>query len=1014
VTGPFTANATIRFVVSGGDNDGGNVEIENVAITFSGQDTLNGGPGNDTYSIALGDGDDTINEGDNEGSADRILIQTAGAALVGLNAFDNDGDTEDGELVIQFNGQTVTVNGHFNGPNEERGVELINFGGATFEGFALGTEDYAVSRLDPANRDDGDVDLTDFVTNNFVVGENGTSDLIIGSGEIDLIFGGTGNDTLNGADSDDLLVGGEGNDELNGDVGNDTLVGGANTDELNGGDDDDTLVGGDGNDVLNGGLGNDTYVFGLTDDADQINEGADAGSQDRIMIGAPGNVLTGLNAFDNDGDPSDGELVIQFNGQTVTVNSHFNGGNAQTGVELINFNGSTFEGYAFGVENYAISRLDPVNRAAGDVDLSASSTNNFVVGEDGTGDLITGGTDKDLVFGGSGNDTLVGNTGDDLLVGGTGTDLLVGGAGLDVLVGAADSDTLDGGSADDILNGGDGNDTVIGGAGNDTINVSLGDDLIVYDTVGFGADIVNGFDALGGSQDRIDVRGLGIDLGNFGTMVTITDLGSDTMVTFGGGSVRLNGVTGTGTNAITSDDFILSTVGNLITGGPTGQTHNGLATRDTINALGGGDLVNGNGGDDTIVGGLGDDTVNGNDGNDTIIWNANPPPPPATNVTDGRDLVNGGTEAGLGDTFVVNGNATSETYNIYTRAAWIALGGGNTTTNPAAEIVVARNGLGNANIIAELVEIEEIRLNGVDPSGASGAVGGDTFNIVGNFAGTSLRPNTITIVGDVGADKVNLSGMTGTNVVFQSNGGNDAVVDAASVSEKAPAGSIVYSPSTGAKSAGAGSYSLSGSDAHLFSIDSKTGAVKFLATPDFENPNDRNGDNVYDLTVHENGGSVSHAVAISVTDVAGAKLKGTGKNDKINGTSKNASTDEDDVINGKKGNDKIQGLAGDDNIKGGAGKDRLDGGVDDDVLNGGAGKDTYIFADGYGQDVVKGYKAGEDSFDLSGTGVGSFKELKGLMSKDGGSTVIDFANGDTLTILNTSIKKLNASDFDFA
>ncbi len=49
----------------------------------------------------------------------------------------------------------------------------------------------------------------------------------------------------------------------------------------------------------------------------------------------------------------------------------------------------------------------------------------------------------------------------------------------------------------------------------------------------------------------------------------------------------------------------------------------------------------------------GADTVNGGAGDDTIIWNANAAAP-----TDGRDIVNGGTEGAVGDTFVITGNAS--------------------------------------------------------------------------------------------------------------------------------------------------------------------------------------------------------------------------------------------------------------------------------------------------------------------------------------------------------------------
>ena len=63
-------------------------------------------------------------------------------------------------------------------------------------------------------------------------------------------------------------------------------------------------------------------------------------------------------------------------------------------------------------------------------------------------------------------------------------------------------------------------------------------------------------------------------------------------------------------------------------------------------------------------------------------------------------------------------------------------------------------------------------------------------------------------------------------------------------------------------------YSLSGTDAALFTIDATTGEVSFIAAPDFEVPGDADGDNVYDITVTASDGSnrTDHNVAITVTD----------------------------------------------------------------------------------------------------------------------------------------------------
>ena len=64
-------------------------------------------------------------------------------------------------------------------------------------------------------------------------------------------------------------------------------------------------------------------------------------------------------------------------------------------------------------------------------------------------------------------------------------------------------------------------------------------------------------------------------------------------------------------------------------------------------------------------------------------------------------------------------------------------------------------------------------------------------------------------------------------------------------------------------------YGLSGTDAALFTIDPATGVVSFITPPDFEDPDDAGGNNVYDITVTASDGdnSTNHDVAITVTNV---------------------------------------------------------------------------------------------------------------------------------------------------
>ncbi|CAO4163445.1 DUF642 domain-containing protein [Methylorubrum populi] len=65
-------------------------------------------------------------------------------------------------------------------------------------------------------------------------------------------------------------------------------------------------------------------------------------------------------------------------------------------------------------------------------------------------------------------------------------------------------------------------------------------------------------------------------------------------------------------------------------------------------------------------------------------------------------------------------------------------------------------------------------------------------------------------------------------------------------------------------------YSLSGTDAGLFTLDATTGALSFKATPSYTHPSDADHDNVYQVTVAASDGSLttSQAMAITVTDVA--------------------------------------------------------------------------------------------------------------------------------------------------
>ena len=116
--------------------------------------------------------------------------------------------------------------------------------------------------------------------------------------------------------------------------------------------------------------------------------------------------------------------------------------------------------------------------------------------------------------------------------------------------------------------------------------------------------------------------------------------------------------------------------------------------------------------------------------------------------------------------------------------------------------------------------------------------------------------------------------ITVTNVTITVTNVNDNTpsftsADSVSVTENQPVDSVVYTAMATDADGDPLSYSLSGTDAARFTINPATGAVRFTASPDFENPDDAGGNNVYDITVTASDGdnSTNHDVTIRVTNV---------------------------------------------------------------------------------------------------------------------------------------------------
>lgn len=167
-------------------------------------------------------------------------------------------------------------------------------------------------------------------------------------------------------------------------------------------------------------------------------------------------------------------------------------------------------------------------------------------------------------------------------------------------------------------------------------------------------------------------------------------------------------------------------------------------------------------------------------------------------------------------------------------------------------------------------------------------------------------------------------------------------------------------------------YSIAqGGEGALFSIDPVTGALSFKTAPDFENAQDSNRDNIYDVTVvatDSYGRTDSQLLWVYVKDVAGVNQTGTLRDDVMNGTGEGDTLDGSwghDVLNGFGGHDRLIGGYGNDTLNGGDGNDTLLGGDGKDVLIGGNGDDLLIGGDD--RDVLTG-GAGRDVFRFERTG----------------------------------------------
>ncbi|NVJ99177.1 MAG: cadherin-like domain-containing protein, partial [Alphaproteobacteria bacterium] len=220
---------------------------------------------------------------------------------------------------------------------------------------------------------------------------------------------------------------------------------------------------------------------------------------------------------------------------------------------------------------------DTLNGAAGNDSLYGGSGNDLIDGG-GDNDIIDPENGNDTIYGGAGDDTIFGARDDNVVDGGDGTDTfdisqrggsatvnlengtavygtashssslqnienvigtdfddnIVGSAAANVLRGEDESDTLDGADGNDTLDGGAQPDDLIGGAGDDVLTGGNGADDFFFN-FGDGNDVITDF---GNGADDIDLSATGLAFGD----LTIEQVGSDTVISYGTDTITLLGV----------------------------------------------------------------------------------------------------------------------------------------------------------------------------------------------------------------------------------------------------------------------------------------------------------------------------------------------------------------------------------------------------------------------------------------------------------------------------------------
>jgi Ca2+-binding RTX toxin-like protein len=614
-------STTTKNKVSDGTNTinwTGNI-IENIS-TGSGRDTINGnssdnyistGAGSDAILAALGN--DTMDGG--EGN-DRYVYTGAW----GIDSILDSSGTD------QLDFSTATLNVNF---NLDAGIDSKVTAGTNV------------------------IKWTGDIIENVKAGYG--NDNIIGNKADNVLMGGEGNDTLNGGAGNDSLYGGGGNDSYLLSKGNITIDDSGDHDQINLTDCNwaSGAVTIQAADLLNktGQAGTDGSYDSLVLTIGQQTVNILNYFDNSSGSVANSNVGTGLIEALNFSDLSVDFKEIKAELLTSQLLAGTDNDDELIGTQQDNnilggLGNDTMLGEA-GNDTYFFSSNwgnDSIYDAAGidTVNLQAVTSKLFVSMDggissffhevsDGTNTIDWNGIAIENIISGSGDDQLSGNMGNNLINGGDGNDWISAQGGMDTLIGGNGDDRLEGSIGNDILEGGMGNDTyalfdemVFEGNGIDTVFDESGTNDEMDFIIGITSGIVTGWQAFDSNNDHcIDQLKIVYADNETINIQNYFDNSSGSIANSKAGSGNIEAIRFSDTTYNFEDVLkVLSQtdqINSLSLQGTSGddQLRGGLGN-DTIQGMGGMDTIHGLAGDDVITGGGSLNFIFGDEGNDII------------------------------------------------------------------------------------------------------------------------------------------------------------------------------------------------------------------------------------------------------------------------------------------------------------------------------------------------------------------------------------------------------------